>query len=107
MSENGYNMTYGGNGRLGYKLSKETKEKISKNHHNVSGKLNPMFGRKHSPETIQKIINNRKTFKGENNPNYGKKHTEETKKLIGLASKRYWESQKVEGIKSPTVAVQL
>jgi len=49
---NGYNMTAGGEGSLGYVPSIETREKMSK------------------------------MFSGENNPFYGKKHTEETRNAI-------------------------
>ena len=35
--------------------TKESREKISKNHADISGKNNPMYGKKHSKESIQKM----------------------------------------------------
>lgn len=60
-------------------VSKETKDKISKNHSNVSGKNNPFFGKKHTKETKQKL-----SLKNKNRPSLfkGKKHTKASKKLI-------------------------
>lgn len=40
---------------LGRKHTKETKEKISKNHHDITGDYNPMYGKRHSPEAIEKM----------------------------------------------------
>jgi len=57
--DDGYNFTYGGEGSVGYKHSKETLKKLSLS---LKGKMT-----------------------GENNPFYGKKHTEKTKKLISEA----------------------
>lgn len=55
--ENGYNLTEGGGGVKGYKLTDEQKDKISKL---FTGENNPMFGKK-----------------GNENPNFGKKRTDE------------------------------
>ena len=52
----GYNRESGGN--LKKKSSKETKEKISKNHANVSKENNPFYNKKHSTESIQKFMTN-------------------------------------------------
>ena len=75
-SENGYNQTKGGDGKLGYVMSKETKQKISASRTGrFTGEDNPNYG-------------NHK-LAGKNNPFYGKRHTEETKKkLRELASGR-------------------
>ena len=72
-TENGYNLTLGGDGRLGYKLSEETKRKIgegnigkvmsneSKEKMSVAakkrsvGKLSPMDGKKHTDDALKKI----------------------------------------------------
>ena len=52
----GYNRESGGN--LKKKVSKETKEKISKNHANVSKENNPFYNKKHSKESIEKYMKN-------------------------------------------------
>nr|QJS52042.1 putative GIY-YIG homing endonuclease [Bulbochaete rectangularis var. hiloensis] len=52
--------------RLGKKLSKETRAKLSKI---FAGENNPFFGKKHSEELKLKLSENRK---GANNPMYGK-----------------------------------
>lgn len=64
----GYNMTYGGEGCLGYKHPPEAREKISKS---KQGKNNPMYG---------------KVTKGYT----GHHHNEEIKELIGQKSKEVW-----------------
>ena len=78
---NGYNLTEGGEGKLGSNHTEETKRKISesnkgKNHHRY-GKDNPSFGKTRSEETKKKISEAHK----------GKKHTEETKKKMSIAKK--------------------
>ena len=55
-AEYGYNHESGGN--LKKKSSKETREKISKNHADVSQKNNPFYNKKHSVESIQKFMSN-------------------------------------------------
>ena len=72
---NGYNLTPGGDGMSkGYKLSDETKHKMSEA---KKGENNPMYGKHHSEETLIKI-------RGENNPMYGKHHSDETKQKISV-----------------------
>ena len=102
--EYGYNIKNGGkNGnmtletkqlisksKMGHIVTKETKEKISKNHADFSGKNNPRYGKhcsketkekirknnksefkkgvKRSPEVIQKMIKNHSDFSGCKNP---------------------------------------
>ena len=116
---NGYNLTPGGDGLpKGYKLSDETKQKmserkkgennpmygkkhseetrkkISEHHADVSGENHPMYGKHHSEETLIKM-------RGENNPMYGKKHSEETRKKMSDAFKgRHWYNNGIVQIQS-------
>lgn len=71
---NGYNLTEGGGGSRGFKLSDETKHKISELHK----------GKHYSEETKKKIS---ESCKGENNPMYGKHHSEETKQKMSESNK--------------------
>ena len=73
--ENGYNMTYGGEGGgfIGKKHTEETKKIIKEK---TSGVNNPLFGKKRTPEEIKKIS---EKLKGKNNPNFGKKFTDKEK----------------------------
>ena len=71
-SGNGYNMTYGGEGTIGFKKTPEQIEAMRKRN----------IGKKMSEESKQKL---RIAFSGKNNPNYGKKHTEEIRKKISKA----------------------
>jgi len=52
IAPHGYNITAGGEGTLGWKPSKVTREKMSQQHR---GKKNAMWGKKHSAETKAKI----------------------------------------------------
>lgn len=72
----GYNITQGGDGKMGYVMSEETKRKISESHMGrFTGENNPNYG-------------NHK-LAGENNPFYGQTHTDDTKrKLSELATGR-------------------
>lgn len=80
----GYNMTIGGDGRIGCKASEETKQKQSKLR---QGDLNPFYGKHHSEETKNKLSEAAKLrCQGENNPFYGKCHSEETKQKISQAN---------------------
>lgn len=74
---NGYNLTYGGDGSFGVIVSEETKKKMSDS---KIGEKNSFFGKHHTDETKSLISKNRigKT-KGVNNPFWGRKHTEESK----------------------------
>lgn len=72
--DKGYNMTAGGDGKIGYVMSEETKHKISESRiGKFTGEDNPNYGN-------HKIA-------GENNPFYGKTHSEETKKKLSELSK--------------------
>jgi group I intron endonuclease len=89
----GYNMSYGGEGQLGYKHSKETKIKMSVSHRGrkisekhrqkLCGEGNPFFGKKHSEESKKKMS---KSSSGNSSPWYGKKHSEETKQKMREAA---------------------
>lgn len=66
---NGYNLTVGGEGTYGHRVSKEARYKIGK----------AQKGKTISKENREKLS---KYFKGSGNPFYGRTHTDETKKLI-------------------------
>ena len=89
----GYNMTMGGDGSLGWKHSKETKKKMSKNHADVSGKNNPMFGkeRTHSQKTKNKMS---ESLKGDKHPQYGMCWSKERREKTINAIKEAWKSGK-------------
>lgn len=71
--DKGYNMTKGGDGKNGYVMSDETRQKISNSLiGRFTGKDNPNYG-------------NHK-LAGENNPFYGKTHSEEMKKKLSELS---------------------
>lgn len=87
---NGYNMTLGGEGMLGWEHSEETKEKISKAQ---SGESSFWFGKHLSKETREKISKNMPDMSGENHPMWGKHLSEETKKRISKSlsgENAYW-----------------
>jgi len=86
----GYNMTLGGNGALGYKHDEEVKKKISQQYidrwkddeYRFKQSKNPrMYGKKHSTESRDKISKS----------NLGKKHsTESREKISDSLSTLYW-----------------
>jgi len=92
----GYNLSSGGGGSFGYKLSEKTKQKISENHINVKGENNPFFGKTHTIETKMKlsVYHSGKTYsddfkkkisdsmKGRIPWNLGINHSEESKKKM-------------------------
>jgi len=87
---NGYNLTLGGFGSIGYKHTKETKKKISIAN---GGKRSSWYGKRHSEETKKRMSESHKgkklseetkrklseALKGEKNPFYGKHHSEKMK----------------------------
>lgn len=111
--EYGYNHAQGGSVNSGYKLSKETRLKLSQSHkglpsHNKGKKItneqnkklqegrkvyfeqygHPLLGKHHTEETKEKISNSnigKQRNVGENNPNYGKKLSELHKQKISNA----------------------
>lgn len=78
---NGYNMTYGGDGAIGYKMNEKAKADIRKR---TQGKKNPFYGRKHSLDSRIKMWENNPVRKGSLNPFYGKKHSEKTRRKMSL-----------------------
>ena len=95
--ENGYNLTEGGGGTKGYKLTDEQKEKISKL---FTGENNPMFGKKGvdnpnfgKKRTEEMIENYRSSKLGDKNPMFSKEGT-----LKGKCGKEHPSSKKVERI---------
>jgi len=101
--ETGYNLTLGGDGRLGYKLSEETKRKIGEGNKGKTytaeslekmsvaakkrcvGKPSPMDGKKHTEESKQKII----SFLT------GRKHSEESKRKRSESMKAFIQNKKL------------
>ena len=94
---NGYNMTEGGEGTVGFKHSDETKKKLSEA---WTGEKNPNFGKHHSEETKRKMSIRKKGIYtkekhsmfgihrfGEDAPFYGKTHTIKTKQKMSEAKK--------------------
>jgi group I intron endonuclease len=90
----GYNLTFGGEGTIGYHLSEETKKRQSQL---MKGENNPFYGKHHTKEAKEKMSRTRKgKCCGKNHPNYGKtgelhpvfgrKHTKEEREKI---SKRF------------------
>lgn len=75
---NGYNLTLGGDGSVGYEVSENTKRKISAS---LEGENNPNYGK----------------F-GKNNHWYEKSHSEESKKRMSEAQKRRRHFEKIKGI---------
>ena len=69
---NGYNLTKGGGGSLGFHHTKETRRKMSED-------------RKNPPEEIRRKIS--ESTRGEKNGHYGKHHTEEAKRKMSDAHK--------------------
>ena len=85
---NGYNLTDGGEGRYGFKVSDETKKKISKSHigigkgikqspEMIQKRADAVRGRKNSPETIEKMKQSAK----------GRVISEETKEKMRVSAK--------------------
>ena len=52
----GYNLTEGGEGCVGYRHSKETKEKMRLNHADFSGEKNPFYNKMMSKELKNKLL---------------------------------------------------
>lgn len=103
-----YNLATGGKVNRGWKLSEESKKKLSEAHKGkkmsdeAKEKLRILStGRTHSDETKEKMrLNNL----GENNPNYGKSPSEEIREKISKARKGKG-TKKVEQIDKNTLEV--
>jgi len=95
---NGYNLTLGGEGSCGFKVSDKTKKKIS---NSLRGNKSYWYGKKHSKDTIDKIKKARRNYvfteahrkniseslSGKNHPNYGKKYSQELRQKLSDAHK--------------------
>jgi len=95
--ETGYNLTQGGGGSRGYKLTDEQKKKLGEI---FTGENNPMFGKKGfsnpnfgKKRTIEAIEKYRASKTGDKNPMFGKEGT-----LKGKYGKDHPSSKKVERI---------
>lgn len=95
IAPNGYNMTSGGEGTVGYSRSQSTEERLKRQASNIQFFIDHPEARQAASRRTKKLWqdeeyrkkvteSNRKfyqehsdMFKGENNPMYGKKHTEE------------------------------
>lgn len=77
---NGYNMTSGGDGVIGYTFTQEAKARIGAGHR----------GLKRSVETKQKLSAQKL---GANNPNFGKRTSDAVRAKLSEASKRVWASR--------------
>ena len=102
-SETGYNLTLGGDGRLGYKLSKETKRKIGEGNlgkimsddakakmsiaakKRCVGKPSPMDGKKHTDDALKKISESSK----------GRIFSEESRRKKSESLKAYYQNKKL------------
>lgn len=99
---NGYNLTDGGDGAVGFKIPLETRKKMSKaaigkivsdgtrkkQSINNSGINNPFYGKEHTKKSKLKIsYANKGKLSGKNNPFYGKTHPPEIIKKISDANK--------------------
>lgn len=87
---NEYNSTDGGESKLGYITSEETKKKIR---HAQLGERGNRFGKRHSKETILKL---KELNSGDRNPRFGKTVSEETRRKMSEAQKRRAESETPE-----------
>lgn len=95
IAPNGYNMTSGGEGTVGYSRSQSTEERLKRQASSIQFFIDHPEARQAASKRTKKLWqdeeyrkkvteSNRKfyqehpdMFKGENNPMYGKKHTEE------------------------------
>lgn len=96
-NRHGYNMTFGGNGTIGYVFTNEVREKMRKamTGYKFSAERNErirkaMIGRDYKPEWRAALSAARiGRFGGKNNSFYGKHHTDVTKKTIGMKNTKY------------------
>jgi len=85
--DKGYNYESGGNSD--YKVSDESRKKMSQNHFDVSGENNPFYGKKHSEESLRKMRETKaKQFAlKEDKPTITKKGFKNGKQCYGLRYK--------------------
>lgn len=123
----GYNLTKGGDGILGFRVSDEAREKMSRAHKGriwtedekaalrlaKSGKPHPFSGRHHSDESIAKMKKSFPDRSGEKNNFHGKRHKPETiEKMSGVNNHRYGirmtdeEREKISGKNNPRFGVR-
>ncbi len=81
----GYNMTKGGDGTLGLKMSKDTKRKIS---YALSGDKHPLWGKHHSVESKNKMMGKRLSITGDKHPLYNVNRSDEVKLKISETKKK-------------------
>lgn len=79
----GYNLTDGGEGMLGYEQSEETKRKIGKAN---SGEKNGFYGKTHTREVREIISKTHFGKRGKDSPSYGKVISQETRMKISKAN---------------------
>lgn len=91
LSPNGYNLTGGGEGNLGWKHTEEAKRKMSEA---MKGKKHPNYGKKHSEEIRRKISESLKGHKYSiesrrkmSESQKGKTHSVETRSRMSKAQK--------------------
>ena len=79
------NLTEGGDSPSGYKMSDETKRKMSESR---MGNNNGFFGKKHSPESVKCISEANKKYSEENGNGFlNKKHTTDSRKIMSIRAK--------------------
>lgn len=106
LSPNGYNLTSGGEGTLGYSRPQSLEERLKRQESNIQFYIDHPEAREaaskrtkalwENSEYRRKVTESNKKFyaehpdmfRGENNPFYGKHHTEESLKKIHAASKK-------------------
>jgi len=94
--KSGYNLTYGGEGFVGYKHSKKTLKKISLSlKGKMSGEKNPFYGKRHNEKT--KKLMSVSSFTSNKHVSRGKHLSKEWRKKISLANTgRTWsDSQRI------------
>ena len=79
---NGYNMTKGGEGLLGYKHTEETKKRMSERMLGNTYNKGHFLGKSHTEETKKKMSDKKV---GANNGMFGRGHSEEARKKISQA----------------------
>lgn len=84
------NVTSGGEGTVGRKLSEASRRKLSESR---KGSGNPMYGKKPYSAGKRGWMTG---VTGKDHPMHGYKHSEENRKKMSEAAKRYWASRRSE-----------